>query len=65
MKRPARWQARRIETAKALRALPKCETSDCDGRAFGLIRHHETQRDMALCVSCAVKLKAAQREKAP
>jgi hypothetical protein len=35
MKRPAPWQARRIETQKALRALPKCAVERCKNRGMG------------------------------
>lgn len=70
MKRPAPWVARRIATAKALRALPKCETEGCDGRGMGLLAvavpvggNEVTSRPAWLCVKCASEARRAQREK--
>jgi hypothetical protein len=57
VKRPAPWQARRIATAKALRALPKCEWCGIK-RGMGFSREGSW-----LCVKCAADAQRAQREK--
>jgi hypothetical protein len=65
MKRPAPWQARRIATQKALRALPKCEyTEGCEGRAMGILAKQDPFRLLAACPRCAADAQRAQREKA-
>lgn len=57
MKRPAPWQARRIATAKALRALPKCDR--CGAKpGYGM-----TPEEEWLCTSCAVDRFETQRAK--
>jgi hypothetical protein len=55
MKRPAPWQARRIATAKALRALPKCEWCGIK-RGMGFSREGSW-----LCVKCAALTLKEQR----
>lgn len=58
MKRPAPWQARRIATAKALRALPKCEyTEGCEGRAMGYLPDNgPPEKWKRACVACAQRV---------
>lgn len=62
-KRPA-WVARRIETQKALRALPKCEyTEGCEGRAMGILAKQDPFRLLAACPRCAAEANRVERAK--
>jgi hypothetical protein len=68
MKRPAPWQARRIATAKALRARAPCDyTPGCTGKAMGVIVRPLGNGDVdwvLACVKCAAEAKQAERARA-
>jgi hypothetical protein len=65
MKRPAPWQARRIATQKARKALPRCEyTEGCEGRAMGILAKQDPFRLLLACVKCAAEAQRTERARA-